>query len=172
MRAVLLVLLVVPVVRAESPAKEPAKEPFAAIAYFDANCARCHGPGGSFYGEGFGKTGVENLREVVDRMASGPGQAPIEGEALDREVAYHRAMIDKKPFVAVTDARGAKGEVTPGSKVTVSTGAAEIVAKVEESTWTAELPAGTKLSQLTITAEKDGKKTVLKPAEKMYSHSK
>lgn len=113
---------------------------FAPIAYFETNCARCHGPYGTAYGAEFGRhLSDEQLTKVVDDMAAGPGNAPVEADQLKILVDYHKAMIAKRPFVAVTKAALAgekvslEGEVTPDASVTVG----EIVAKVDGATWSA-----------------------------------
>ena len=71
-----------PDAKASNPAG-PQVAKFAALEYFNKNCARCHGTNGSFYGDDFGK-GLDDahLREAVDSMAKGPGGAPIDAHDL------------------------------------------------------------------------------------------
>jgi mono/diheme cytochrome c family protein len=77
----------------------PAVSEFAPMAYFESNCARCHGAYGSFYGEGFGKNLTDSkLRQVVHDMAAGPGNAPVTEPQLDALTAYHRSMINGNRF--------------------------------------------------------------------------
>jgi len=146
---------------------------FAAMNYYDESCARCHGPQGAFYGPSLGgDLDDKGLVKEVRDMADGPAQATLKPEEVEIETAFHRALIVGTPYLAVTDITGDKwtGEVMPDAKVTVAVGDKKIAAKVDESNWTAELPAGTKIEDVVITAELEGKKTVLKPAESMYSH--
>lgn len=87
---------------------------FAPLSYFAANCARCHGPNGSFYGASFAKTRDEaGLHQIVHDMAFGPAQAPLDDAKLEVLVAYHRSLIDKKPFLSLSS-------VTSGSVSSIS----------------------------------------------------
>ena len=70
---------------------------FAPLAYFNQNCARCHGENGSFYSDDMGKDkDDEALRHIIDEMANGPGQAPLAPADLEVVTAWHRALRDKK----------------------------------------------------------------------------
>jgi hypothetical protein len=148
------------------------------MSYFESNCARCHGAYGSFYGEGFGKNLTDSkLRQVVHDMAAGPGNAPVTEPQLDALTAYHRSMINGKPFLIVNavgrgtrwfahverrnDARVAN-QFTVGRRHGHSNGARlhlerETAAKVD---W----------SKVEIIAKKGEAQTVLKPGESEYSH--
>ena len=78
---------------------------FAPLSYFAANCARCHGPNGSFYGDSFARTRDDaSLRQIVHDMAFGPAQAPIDDAKLEVLTAYHRSLIGKKPFLSLSSA--------------------------------------------------------------------
>ena len=73
-------------------------------------------------------------------MAAGPSQAPLEGRALEVQVAYHRSLIDGRPFLTVfRDADGLAGEVTPGSRVLLIVEGREQAAQVEEHRWKSSL---------------------------------
>jgi hypothetical protein len=122
---------------------------FAPIAYFEMNCARCHGPYGTAYGAEFGKhLSNEQLARVVDDMAAGPGNAPVDATQLAILVEYHKAMIARQPFLAVTKAATSneavtvEGEVTPDSTVTVG----ETAATIAGTTWTVTVPKAPLLS--------------------------
>ncbi len=112
---------------------------FAPMAYFNENCARCHGENGSFYGDDMGKgRDDESLREIVDEMASGPAQAPLAPAELDAVTAWHRAFRDKKPFVALVKAEKVEsgwqlsGEISPSATLQINGEAVE----VKGATWT------------------------------------
>jgi hypothetical protein len=148
---------------------------FAAIAYYDAACARCHGPQGSFYGAELGKHLTDaQLVKVINDMAEGPGAAPLTAAGLAAETAFHRAIIAGTPFLSVTKLDGATiaGEVTPDAAVSLSAGGKAITATVDGSTWQASLPPGTRPDALTLTAEREGKKTTLPLSTgNRFSHS-
>ena len=152
---------------------------FAPMAYFDQKCARCHGPQGSFYGKDFGRDLDDaKLHATVNMMASGPAQAPISAPQLEIEVAYHRALIAKQPFVVVTDVtRDEKsltlhGEATPGSALQIVAGKTKADAKLEKFAWTATLPANVDLNSATLTAKVGEAQTILKLSKSAWSHAK
>ena len=124
---------------------EPHATKFAPLAYFNANCARCHGEYGAFYGEGFAK-GLDDaaLRNVVKEMVDGPAQAPLAPAELDAVTSWHRSMRDKKPFVVIvksakTDAGWQlEGEISPGATLQINGAAVE----VKGSNWTTIAGAG------------------------------
>ena len=121
-----------PIVAGEA-ATGPQATGFAPLAYFNENCARCHGDYGSAYGDEFAKNRDDaSLREVVHEMAEGPGQAPLSEAELDIETEFHRALRDKKPFVVIvksekTDAGWQlSGEVSPGATLQINGETVEI----------------------------------------------
>jgi hypothetical protein len=145
------------------------------MAYYDQNCAHCHGPQGSFYGPTLGqKLSDKELQQNVDFMASGPGNAPLTPDQLAAETAFHRALIMRNPFVSVTqegmDGNWA-GETMPDANVTLTVGKQQIVATLDDSGWNAQLPAGTKPSDVKITAESNGATTTLLPSQASYSNT-
>ena len=148
---------------------------FAAMAYYDQNCAHCHGPQGTFYGPTLGqKLSDAQLIKVVDDMASGPGNAPLKADQLPVETAFHRALIMRVPFVSVTrmDADGKwAGEAMPDAKVTVFIGDKRIDAASDDANWSAQVPVGTKIAEVKITAELDGVTNTVKLAEGRYSNA-
>ena len=118
---------------------------FAPSAYFNANCARCHGENGSAYGADFTKNKSDDaLRTVVEEMADGPGQAPLAPAELDAVTAWHRALRDKKPFVIIVKSEKKaegwqlSGEVSPGATLQIN--GKDI--KVKNANWTAQVEAG------------------------------
>ena len=119
---------------------------FAPLAYFNQNCARCHGENGSYYSQDMGKNKDDDaLRHIIDEMAKGPGQAPLAPADLEVVTAWHRALRDKKPFVALVKAEktGDKwqlsGEVSPGATLQIDGEAVE----VEGINWTHQVSAQT-----------------------------
>ena len=117
---------------------------FAPLAYFNANCARCHGPYGALYGADFGKMDDKTLHGTVDEMAQGPAQAPLAAGDLNVLVAWHRALRDEKPFVAIVKAEpkagGWKlaGEISPGASLQINGAPVE----VKDAQWEQSVAAG------------------------------
>ena len=94
---------------------------------FAEACARCHGPEGSFYGEGFGGLEGEALHEIVEEMMVGPGALDPTQADVEAMVAYHRALAAGEPFVAVLNPEEAvtggvarvRTDVSPGAEITL-----------------------------------------------------
>ncbi len=177
----LVMLVVIPSCSVARPGSTPSSTAapsnrvpaFPAMAYYETNCSRCHGPEGSFYGPTLGKNLTDTqLIKVVNDMADGPGGAPLKPEALAVETALHRAMVLHVPFVSVTSIDGGKwsGEVMSDSKVTLMAGEEKIVAVVAGAAWTAQLPEATKPTDVRIVAELDGRTTFLRLSESSYSN--
>ncbi len=123
----------------------PCVTKFAPLAYFNEKCARCHGQYGSFYGDDFGKGQSDaQLHQSVDEMASGPAQAPLSAHDVDVLTAWHRALRDGKPFVAVVSAAPdgdgfqLQGEISPGATLEINGENIE----VKDAKWTARVGAG------------------------------
>ncbi|HUB25744.1 MAG TPA: cytochrome c [Tepidisphaeraceae bacterium] len=161
-----------------APATLPAAPAFAfaAMDYYDQSCARCHGPEGASYGPGLGHNLDDAaLVKMCHDMANGPSQNPINGRDLDTETAFHRALIMGNPFLSVTNIKGNvwSGEVMVDSTVTLHVGDQEISADVTDWNWTATLPDGATVANVTITATDtdDNKTTTLHPAQSMYSNT-
>ena len=160
----------------ETPKPSPTPPPplsHGPIATYDAACARCHGPNGSFYGPtlGKGKTDAQ-LRQVIQEMAEGPAQLPpLPIIELDAQTAYHRAIIKAEPFIAVTSRTPARieGEVTSGSTITVTVGGKTTAAKTDGTHWSASLPA--KGPAPIITARIGKATTTLDTASAAFSHT-
>jgi hypothetical protein len=163
-----------------SPTTSPTTSPvpstaFAAMAYYDQNCAHCHGPQGSFYGPTLGQALTDpQLNKAVNDMASGAGNAPLAPDQLPVETAFHRSLVMRNPYVSVTqmqdDGKWA-GETMPDAKVVITIGEKRIEATSDDSGWNAQLPAGTKASNVKITAELNGVTTTLDPSQESYSNS-
>ncbi len=146
-------------------APRPVALDFKPIAHFQAHCANCHGNYGSFYGDGFAADLSDaDLQQTVKEMCAGPGQAPLKGEELAAEVAYHRSLARGTPFVIVTKRAGGQieGEVTDGATVQVG----GKPATVEGTTFRAAAPP-----DAPVVASKGGKSTTLAPTDGPFSQS-
>jgi hypothetical protein len=147
---------------------------FAAMDYYDQSCAKCHGPGGSFYGPTLGNDLTDDgLIDKCKAMAVGPGNAPLTDAENAVETAYHRSLILRSPFLSITSITLGQwdGEVTDGAKVTIQLPNQTIEAQVTGFTWTARIPADTDPAIATLQAQLNGKTTTLKPARSSYSHT-
>ena len=115
------------------------------ISYFNDRCGSCHGNYGEFWGGGFAaELDDHELRDIVDEMAAGPAQAPLEGAALDVQVAYHRSLVNGRPFITAYLHEGSlRGEVTPGSRVALIIDGKEQPATVEKHTWRSNVAKAT-----------------------------
>ncbi|MBC8104725.1 MAG: cytochrome c, partial [Cytophagales bacterium] len=138
-----------------------------------AACARCHGPNGSFYGPDLGKGKTDaQLQKVIREMAEGPSQLPgLPPVELEAQTAYHRALIQSEPFLAVTRRTPTRieGEVTSGAAVGVSVGGKTTSAKVDGSQWSAPLEANGAAPLVTATLGKAT--TTLNTARAAFSHA-
>ena len=123
----------------------PLASSFAPLAYFNQNCARCHGVNGAFYEKDFAKNKSDaDLHAVIEEMAEGPAQAPLAPAELDAVAAWHRAIRDKKPFVIIVKSEKTatgwrlSGEISPGATLQIN----EKEVEVEGSSWTTEVAVG------------------------------
>jgi hypothetical protein len=155
-------------------AKPPTPLDNGPIAYFNAKCARCHGKYGSFYGEDFGRKLTDRqLRKVVADMAEGPSQAPLAQPELDAQVAFHRALIARQPFLSWTEksAGSVSGEVTPGARVSATVGGKTVEAQLSRGSWSVRLPASTGAFAVKVSAS-TGKTTVtLDLGQSTFTHA-
>ena len=176
-------IISLPAAAPKAPATAPAGAKFApafkAMDYYDDSCRRCHGPEGSFYGSELGKGLTDTqLNDIVKRMCDGPGNSPLTPSDLAVETAFHRALVSGNPYLSVTELAADKigGEVMPEAKVTITLAgdpaAKPIAATVDDHTWSAKLPANSRASDITVTADLHGKSTVLSLAKSpAYSNS-
>lgn len=143
------------------------------LGYFADHCQRCHGEAGANYSPdlGKGKTDAWLIQEVTE-MAEGPGQSPLQGDALNVQVAFHRSLIRKEPFVYVAKLAGGAiaGETTPGAKITVLVGSKRYPAKVTDTEWTATIPKDVQPKTTTVEATQGPKTVKLALAKGWYSH--
>lgn len=134
---------------------------FAPVSYFQTKCARCHGPYGSFYGDGFGtRLNDEQLRAKVHDMVFGAAQSKLTDEEVAALASYHRSMSRKQPFITVTASEPQwAGECTPGAVVEISTPTGKVAAIVKGHLWTAAASADS--SEATITATINAQETTI-----------
>ncbi len=123
----------------------------APISTFEAACARCHGPQGSFYGENFASSLTpEALRQTVEEMMLGPGGLQPAPAEIDAMTAYHLALRRKLPFAVVTNggslasgqAPTVRGEKTPEVTIEVVNAGSARPAEGDELAWEAPAPPG------------------------------
>jgi hypothetical protein len=149
----------------------PVKTP--PVSYFNDHCASCHGPGGQNYGPTFGQNLTDAaLHQKVKDMAEGQGQAPLTDADLNAEVAYHRALILKQPFVAwsAVETGQISGEVSAGAAVSASAGGKPLKVAQKGTMWAINLD-GTKAEDVTVSATGGGGTTTLPLAKASYSQS-
>lgn len=144
------------------------------LGYFASHCQRCHGENGVQYDPNLGKGKTDAwLVQEIKEMAEGPGQSPLDGEALKAQSAFHRALVRKEPFVFVAKLGGGaiSGETLPATAITVIVGAKRVPAKVTEASWTAQIPASATAKTVSVEAKLKGKTVRLALAKAWYSHS-
>lgn len=118
------------------------------MSVFEMHCARCHGPYGTFYGQGFGQMPEHDLEEVVVEMLEGPAGLETDETSVAAMMAYHRALGEANPFLCVTNgpavlsgkADTLHGEVTPDSTVEIRTNDQTRKATVDGHTWSISDP--------------------------------
>jgi hypothetical protein len=139
------------------------------ITFFQASCARCHGAYGAMYGEALAKLSDADLSRFTEEMVVGPGQAELPPADLAAQVAWHRSLVDARPFVAITKVSDStiEGEVTPGSTIEVVAGGQRSVAQVSGHTWIAPRPTGVPLA---IEARLNEHTTTLDASAAAHSH--
>lgn len=146
------------------------------VSTFEASCANCHGPQGSFFGEEFGELPDEQLHDAVEEMMEGPAFLNPTDADLRAMVAYHRALAAKEPFLCVTSLRLSsdgvptriEGEATPGSTVSLA-GTSAATTAGETGTWQLRDISGS--ASLILTAQKDGNGTRLDLHQAQWSHA-
>lgn len=165
-RFALLFLAVAPLIAVAQNAA-PKSSNFAPLDYFDANCARCHGPNGSFYGANFAKNLKDDaaLRHVVQEMAEGPGNAPLSEADLEVLTDFHRSLRDGKPYLVLVSVQKSekclvlRGEATPDATISLENGKEVLPVKLEGHSWSVSLPADFKFEKASLRAVKDGKES-------------
>lgn len=155
----------------QAPAAEAAPEAkaglkpldFAPLSYYAGACARCHGEQGANYGDILQHKTDAQLHEGIDMMAHGPGQSPLDEPQLQVMTAWHRALVDGKPFAHLMKVeRGDKtvlsGEATLDAKVILKSGGSQSEATRDGLKWTIEAPNDVNLDAAELSAEAAGTK--------------
>lgn len=127
------------------PATKPAPAPRGPLAVYDRACLRCHGPEGVNYGPTFGKTLTDKaLRQAVVDMKDGKGDIALTEDEIAAQTAYHRAIIRREPFVAVTLATASRlaGECSEDAKIAVTVDGKSVPVRRTGYVWDAPTPAG------------------------------
>lgn len=140
------------------------------IAAYEQACARCHGPNGSFYGPDLGKGKTDSqLYKAVQSMADNQGQIELTPVEVEAQTAYHRAIIKREPFLAVTERTRATicGEVTKGSTITVTVSGKPQQVRVVGFQWSTTLNDE---GPILITARRKNKEVKLDPDKAAHSH--
>jgi cytochrome c553 len=152
---------------AQLPAAAPVKPlTTAPIAYFEAKCARCHGPNGGFYEQNFAaKYDDAALKAVIKRMAEGPGVAPLSDADLAVQAAYHRAIAANAPFFSLTKVGPVVSGETTAEKVVAKVKGKVVPVKLKEGIWTVKLTSASQLKDLVLS---NGPVT-FRPAKEAFS---
>jgi hypothetical protein len=147
----------------------------APVEYFETHCKRCHGSEGWGYPDGFAsKLSDEALRKELRSMAAGEGGAPLKEADIDVQLAYHRAMSAKAPFIVWTKANGQtlEGEASTESHLTALAGGKVVPIEFENGRWQVTLPAGRKPEEVRIEAVMGKLKSTMELKKLPYSTQK
>lgn len=155
---------------------EPVMLSLPPVSTFEASCANCHGPQGSFFGDEFGELPDAQLHDAVQDMMEGPAFLKPSDADLRAMVAYHRALAAKEPFLCVTTLHlsgegrptGLEGEAAPGATVSLAGAGVAPATAGETGTW--QLRGIPSSASLILVAEKDGKTTRLDLHRSQWSH--
>ena len=157
------------VLAAQPPA--PKVLPRGPVAVYEQACARCHGPNGSFYGPDLGKGKTDSqLYKAVQGMADNQGQIELASAEVEAQTAYHRAIIKREPFLAITGRTKTelRGEMTPKASVIVMVEGKPQKVRTERFTWIATL---TGTGPICVMAKLKNAETRLDPDKVAHSHS-
>ncbi len=162
---------------AEVPSIELVDLSLPPVSTFEASCANCHGPQGSFFGDEFAHLADAQLGTAVKDMMEGPAFLKPSDADLLAMVAYHRALAAKEPFICVTafhppakeQPGWLKGQATPGAEVSVMGGEVASVVASETGAW--QLRGIGSSLPLILTARKSAKMTTLDLHQSQWSHA-
>ncbi|MCC6485305.1 MAG: hypothetical protein IT209_10710 [Armatimonadetes bacterium] len=155
-------------------ATAPKVSAFAPVDYFQAKCASCHGKYGAMMLKTIVKRSDAQLKQDVQQMAAVHSRAPLSGDRLSAEIAYNRSLKDGKPFVILTSATSSRlaGEMTPGSAVTVKSGATSLKASASGHQWSVSVPKKFDISKAAVTVKNGKGASTIQIAKQAYSHAK
>ena len=144
---------------------------FQPIKYFNNQCARCHGPGGSFYGDEFARDkSMQELHSVVEEMAAGPAGSPVTGDTLDALVAYHISLSRDLPFITIDTLSDSvlAGEVTQTSSVRIMTDDGGYTAAINGNRWRYR-HSFREVSNIRISATSDNHSITIQPGQQLFA---
>jgi hypothetical protein len=81
---------------AAPPTSQPVEGP---ITYYNNNCNRCHGQVDNAYADSHNPPKGEALKKIIQEMAEGPAQAPLDEAGLAEQVKLHEAIFGGGPYV-------------------------------------------------------------------------
>jgi mono/diheme cytochrome c family protein len=161
--------------RAEKATTAVAVKPLqqAPVRYYERNCVECHGANGVMHDHSILAAMSEaQLRGTIREMARFEAEAPLNKKELDVMVAYHRSMIDHKPFVAAVGYINDTLVVETYFRNTLTAkanGKNLPVRKTEKKRYVSL--NGADLEDVTLTLKsREGKTTVLPLSKSVYSH--
>lgn len=141
------------------------------IAVYEQACVRCHGPNGSFYGPelGRGKSDAQ-LKKAIQDMADNQGQIELTPDEVEAQTAYHRAIIKKEPFIAITQQTKTelKGETMAKASIRVTVAGKPLSVTRKDFTWQVKLMGD---GPILVVAKLGKAETRLDPARAHHSHS-
>ncbi len=152
----------------KAPAKLP-PAPRGPVAVYDIACLRCHGPEGVNYGPTFGKALTDKvLRQAVVDMKDGKGNIELTETEIDAQTAYHRAIILREPFVAVTVATRERlaGECSEDAVVSVTVDGKPVNVRRNGYRWDCSVKPGKR----EVVAKLGNRTTRLNPDIETFSH--
>jgi hypothetical protein len=156
------------------PTTQPAASGFAPISYFNDRCGTCHGDYANYMGRQFGARHAAEgkLRQIVHEMVVGPAQSELTDAETEILTAYHRSILDGRPFVVVTKIEGntISGEATPESRLELRIGDQRREIPVEEHRWSIEVQGD--VQDAVLVARLGEVETTVAIGAEAYSHPK
>lgn len=102
------------------------------------------------------------LRAIIEEMVVGPAQSSLPRPALTALTEFHVALARGGPFAVWTARRGAvlQGEAGPDTEIEAVAGAAPVSVARDGPRWSFELPAGSSVGAVRVTARRNGVEAV------------
>lgn len=104
-------------------------------------------------------------------MAVGPGEAPLDPASLEAQTLYHLAILQEKPFLALTkNAKGQfAGEVDLADHLYALTAKGKIPVPIKDQAWTYTVPKSLAKDKIKFLATYGKRQTLLDPAKSPFS---
>lgn len=152
------------------PPKEGEPHAPGPITFFADHCARCHGQYGADYNDNlYQDPSPDRLAAVVRAMIEGQTELAPTYEMLRGQTALAVAMGRREPFIAWTgrsaDGRTLLGEATPGATLSAVADGRRVDVAVADGSWSVTMPDGCEETQITLSAEWNGKHTRFTPGK-------